>query len=104
VAAVTGFGGMRDSRRGLTFRPRLPSALARLRFHVLMRGRRLRVEVRHNTATYDLLEGEPMDIFHVDEAVHLEVGKPQERAWTAPKTGPEPTQPPGREPARRRPR
>src|SRR6185312_14196695 len=28
VAAVAGFGGMRDSRRGLTFRPRLPRATA----------------------------------------------------------------------------
>jgi alpha,alpha-trehalose phosphorylase len=104
IAAVTGFGGMRDSRRGLTFRPRLPSALARLRFHVVMRGRRLRVEVRHSQATYELLEGEPMDIFHVDERVRLELGSPETRPWTAPKVGPEPTQPPGRAPARRRPR
>jgi alpha,alpha-trehalose phosphorylase len=104
IAAVTGFGGMRDSRRGLTFRPRLPDALARLRFHVVMRGRRLRVEVRHSEATYELLEGEPMDIFHVDERVHLEVGAPEARQWAAPKAGPEPTQPPGRAPARRRPR
>jgi alpha,alpha-trehalose phosphorylase len=102
IAAVVGFGGMRDSRRGLTFRPRLPAALARLRFNVVMRGRRLRVEVNHSKAIYELIDGEPMNIFHGDESVHLEVGSPQTRPWKAPKTGPEPTQPAGRAPARRR--
>jgi alpha,alpha-trehalose phosphorylase len=104
IAAVTGFGGMRDSRRGLTFRPRLPAALAGLRFNVVMRGRHLRVAVRHSGATYELLEGDPMEIFHDDEEIQLEVGKPETRRWKAPKAGPEPTQPPGRAPARRRPR
>ena len=102
LAAVVGFGGMRDSRRGLTFRPRLPAALSRLCFHVVVRTRRLRVEVGHSDATYELLEGEPMEIHHHDELIHLEVGAPEERGWTAPPTGPEPTQPPGRAPARRR--
>ncbi len=102
LAAVVGFGGMRDSRRGLTFRPCLPAALSRLRFHVVVRTRRLRVEVRHSDATYELLEGEPMDIHHHDELIRLEVGAPETRHWTAPQAGPEPTQPPGRAPARRR--
>jgi alpha,alpha-trehalose phosphorylase len=102
VSAVAGFGGMRDSRRGVTFRPRLPAALARLRFRVLVRGRRLQVEVKHAHATYTLLEGDPLHVFHGDEQVDLEVGSPQKRAWHAPKVGPEPTQPAGRAPARRR--
>ncbi len=102
VVAVAGFGGMRDSRRGLTFRPRLPTALARLRFNIVQRGCRLRVEVRHSEATYELLEGGPMDIFHHDERVHLDVGAPETRPWKAPRVGKEPTQPPGRAPARRR--
>jgi alpha,alpha-trehalose phosphorylase len=102
MAALAGFGGLRDSRRGLTFRPRLPAALARLRFRVMMRGRHLQVEVRHSEATYQLLEGDPMDIFHHDERVRLEVGRPETRPWTAPRAGPEPRQPPGRAPARRR--
>ena len=62
----------------------------------------LRVEVRHSEATYELLEGEPMDVFHIDEPVRLEVGQPETRPWTAPKAGPEPRQPPGRAPTRRR--
>jgi alpha,alpha-trehalose phosphorylase len=102
IAAVAGFGGTRDSRRGLMFRPRLPAAIARLRFHLVWRGRRLRVEVRHPVVRYELLEGEPIDIFHDDERVRLEVGAPEDRRWTLPPTGPEPVQPPGRAPARRR--
>jgi alpha,alpha-trehalose phosphorylase len=102
VSAVAGFGGMRDSRRGVTFRPRLPAALARLCFRVLVRGRRLQVEVKHSQATYTLIEGDPLHVFHGDDQVDLEVGKPQTRDWSAPKVGPEPTQPAGRAPARRR--
>ena len=104
IAAVMGFGGTRDSHRGLTFRPRLPAAIARLRFRLVWRDRRLRVEVRHAEVTYELLDGEPLDIFHGDERVRIEVGEPQTRSWTAPPVGPEPTQPPGHAPARRRPR
>jgi alpha,alpha-trehalose phosphorylase len=104
IAAVAGFGGVRDSRRGLMFRPRLPAALARLRFRLLHRGRRLRIDVRRGEVTYELVAGEPMDVFHDDERISLTVGEPQTREWTLPAAGPEPRQPPGREPRRRRPR
>jgi alpha,alpha-trehalose phosphorylase len=104
IAAVAGFGGMRDSRRGLMFRPRLPVALARLRFRLVCRGRRLCVDVRHGEVTYELLAGEPMDVFHDDERVSLTVGEPQTRALATPAAGPEPKQPPGRAPRKRRPR
>jgi alpha,alpha-trehalose phosphorylase len=104
IAAVAGFGGARDSRRGMTFRPRLPAALSRLCIRSIWRGRRIRLEITHNEARYELLEGDPMDVFHHDERVHLELGKRQVRHWTAPQVGPEPVQPPGRSPLRRRPR
>ena len=45
IALVAGFGGMRDHDGELTFAPRLPAALTRLAFGVLVRGRTLRVEV-----------------------------------------------------------
>jgi alpha,alpha-trehalose phosphorylase len=102
IAAVAGFGGMRDSRRGLTFRPMLPAALSRLRYRVVRRGRRVRVDVRHGEVTYELLAGEPMDVFHHDERIRLVAGEPQTREWSAPSAGPEPTQPPGRAPRKRR--
>jgi alpha,alpha-trehalose phosphorylase len=101
MAAVAGFGGMRDHDGQLMFRPRLPAALARLAFRMRFRGRCLQVEVRPGEVTYELLSGEPLEIVHEDET--LRVDGPQTRPWTAPEPGPEPTQPPGRAPRRRRP-
>src|SRR6185369_11001533 len=51
IAAVAGFGGVRDSRRGLTFRPQLPVAITRLCFRMMHEGCRLRVDVRHHEIT-----------------------------------------------------
>ena len=45
IAAVAGFGGMRDHDGKLTFAPRLPPRLERLAFRLLFRGSLLKVEV-----------------------------------------------------------
>ena len=102
LAAVSGFGGTRLSHRGLMFRPRLPPAIARLRFRLVWRGQHLRVDIRHSEVTYELVDGEPVELFHDDERVRVKAGAPETRPWTAPDAGPEPEQPPGRAPARRR--
>ncbi len=39
IAAVAGFGGMRDHGGQLSFSPRLPAALTRLQFRLMFRGR-----------------------------------------------------------------
>src|SRR5439155_24641946 len=52
LAAVAGFGGMRDHDGNLTFAPRLPPQLERLAFRLLFRGRRLKVEATKADATY----------------------------------------------------
>src|SRR5204862_6028219 len=59
LAAVAGFGGMRDHEGVLSFSPRLPARLQRLAFRLLFRGRRVKVEVTKNEATYRV-EGEPL--------------------------------------------
>jgi alpha,alpha-trehalose phosphorylase len=64
TVAVAGFGGMRDHNGELSFGPRLPEKITRLRFRVVYRGRRLTVTVTHESATYRLEEGEPLDIRH----------------------------------------
>lgn len=104
IAAVAGFGGMRSSHGELSFRPRLPAAVSRLCFRLLYRGRCLQVEITHSKARYALLrpEGKPLRVHHEDETVTVAYDKPVERAWSAPDPGPEPEQPPGREPPRRR--
>jgi alpha,alpha-trehalose phosphorylase len=74
LAAVAGFGGMRDHSDLLSFAPRLPRALTRLSFRLNYRGRRLRVEVNHDTVGYELLEGDDLDVLHQDEVLRVSVG------------------------------
>jgi alpha,alpha-trehalose phosphorylase len=102
LAAVAGFGGLRDHGGELQFTPRLPSALSRLAFRILPRDRCLRVEVRPREAHYELVRGEPLRIVHEHERFALRMGEPVARAWTLPRTGPAPSQPPGRAPRSRR--
>ena len=52
IALVGGFGGLRHQDGTVTFAPRLPQALSRLSFSILIRGRRLHVEATHTAATY----------------------------------------------------
>jgi alpha,alpha-trehalose phosphorylase len=55
---------MRDHNGELIFAPRLPERITRLRFRVVYRGRKLTVTVTPQQATYQLLDGEPLDIRH----------------------------------------
>ena len=101
IAAVAGFGGMRDHGGKLTFAPRLPGALTRMRFRVMFCDRSLLVDVNHENAVYSLIEGQPLEISH-----HGEKGRvTRRRKLTLPIPALEPreapTQPPGREPLKR---
>ncbi len=57
IAAVAGFGGMRDHDGALSFAPRLPARLERLAFRLVFRGRRLKVDVTKHEATYTAARG-----------------------------------------------
>ncbi len=98
-AVVAGFGGMRDYGETLRFAPRLPSRITRLSFGLLFRGRRLRVEVQSTTATYALLDGEPLELMHHGESLTVERDTPQTRPVPPAPQLPVPSAPPGREPA-----
>jgi alpha,alpha-trehalose phosphorylase len=101
LAAVAGFGGMRDHDGRLGFAPRMPQALARLAFRVTHRGSLLKVDVRHTGADYTLLDGPPIEITHHGETLRLEVGRSVARQLPPAPALEAPKQPPGREPARR---
>ena len=88
---------MRDHGGELSFKPRLPRALARLTFRVRYRGRSLQVDVRPGEVTYELLDGEPLKIIHDDEDADRR--RRRHARVDAARSGPEPKQPPGREPA-----
>jgi alpha,alpha-trehalose phosphorylase len=104
LAAVAGFGGFRDHGDGFSFDPRLPPHLERLAFGLVLRGRRLRVEIVPGEARYELRDGEPLELRHDGTPFTLEHGSPQAHPWRAPSAGETPEQPLHRAPTRRRPR
>jgi alpha,alpha-trehalose phosphorylase len=103
IAAVAGFGGMRDHDGTLSFAPRLPERLNRLAFGICFRGRRLRVEIAPAEARYTLRTGAPLEFVHHGEPVTIGGGAPVTRPIPPPPVREPPEHPPGRAPARRRP-
>jgi alpha,alpha-trehalose phosphorylase len=103
IAAVAGFGGMRDHGGSLGFTPWLPSALTRLAFRLSFNGRRIKVEIERRQARYTLVEGDALEITHHGSAVTITPDEPVTCPIPRPPTRKAPTQPQGRAPARRRP-
>jgi alpha,alpha-trehalose phosphorylase len=103
IAAVAGFGGLREYGGELSFCPWLPGALTKLKFRVRFRRRRLIVEIRHQQATYALLEGPPLEITHHGDRVTVTTDEPLVLPIPNPPERDAPSQPPGRAPSRRRP-
>jgi alpha,alpha-trehalose phosphorylase len=107
LAIVAGLGGLRDIEGVLTFAPRLPSRIDKLCFAVLCHGLRLRVTAMPHQTTYALRdsdEGASLRLRHHGEPVTVTTDAPVTlpNPPITPLT-PRPTQPPGREPARREP-
>jgi alpha,alpha-trehalose phosphorylase len=104
IAAMCGFGGMRNYFGRVNFSPRLPTALTRLRFGIECRGRRVAIEIDPKQAAYTMLDGEPIEIAHHGDSLRLERGSRVVRPIPPPPLLEPPTQPRGRAPARRAPR
>lgn len=102
TALVAGFGGLRLRNGSLTFAPRLPDGLARIAFRIMFRDRSLRVEVRATEATYQLINGSPLQVWHHQGEITLSTQSPVTRPIPPLRGGPRPDQPPGRAPAPRR--
>ena len=100
LVAVAGFGGLRDHGDTLAFAPCVADPITRLSFRLLYRGRRLRLEVDPDGARYELLDGEPLEVFHYGEPIMLEPGSTQVRTCPAPRE-PAPVEPPPERPAGR---
>jgi alpha,alpha-trehalose phosphorylase len=101
IAAVAGFGGLRDHGGKLSFAPRVPARLQRLGFRLVFRGRRLKVEATKAHATYELLEGPPLEIGHYDKTITVSADAPVTEPIPPAVSRPPPSQPPGRAPTRR---
>ncbi len=100
LAAVAGFGGMRDHGDTLAFAPRLPDAITRMSFGLVFRGRLLRIRFDASETCYELRDGEPIELIHHGE--RFELGE-EIRSFPnpAPPKVPPVAPPPGREPGRR---
>src|SRR5207302_8826842 len=104
LAAVAGFGGMRDHDGFLSFAPKLPARLERLAFGLRFRGRLLKVEATKTEATYSLTEGRPLELSHYGDRIKVSRQKPVTQLIRPTVPGePAPSQPPGREPMARQP-
>jgi alpha,alpha-trehalose phosphorylase len=100
TALVAGLGGMRVLKGRLEFTPRLPGGITRLVFRMRFRNRRLKIHITGHEVVYELLEGEPLEIFHNGKPLTLNGGAVT-RSVSAPPMRPIPTQPRGRAPRRR---
>jgi alpha,alpha-trehalose phosphorylase len=98
MALVAGFGGLRRDGASLRFAPRLPEKFSRLAFSLQVLGRRLRVEIGPDKATYTLLAGAPLTISHHGVPLTLHDDSPAVRAVPRASAGPTPEQPPHRRP------
>jgi alpha,alpha-trehalose phosphorylase len=91
IAAVNGFGGMRDHGDMLTFRPQLPSDLTRLAFTICWRDGRLSVSITPGQVQYYWIDAASVTFQHYGEKVTLASGEkrsfdlPEVRTTSAPR-------------------
>ncbi|HWJ64653.1 MAG TPA: glycosyl hydrolase family 65 protein [Acidimicrobiales bacterium] len=101
MAAVHGFGGMRDHGETVAFSPQLPPGLQKLTIRLLVRGRRLRIDITSSEVGYEIVEGAPLDIVHEDAPLTLRVGHREAIACTPKEDVPAAEPPRSREPMHR---
>lgn len=73
---VYGLAGMRDYNGRISFDPRLPPPIHRLRFPLEIRGERLEVEITPKEATYELKKGSGLTISHQGKEIELSREQP----------------------------
>jgi alpha,alpha-trehalose phosphorylase len=101
LAVVAGLGAMRHHGDWLGFAPRLPPKIQRLTFRLTFLDRLLKVSVTHNRVTYTMARGKPLTFEHYGEKLRLTSQRSVVRPIPKMRVLKEPTQPPGRAPARR---
>ena len=101
MIVVAGFGGLRARDGRLCLSPRVPDGISRLSFNHWYRQRNICVTATPAEALYELREGEGITIAHYGEGIELTPGEPVKLPIPVLPPRPRPTQPFGREPARR---
>jgi alpha,alpha-trehalose phosphorylase len=101
LAVVAGLGVMRHHGDSLGFAPRLPPRIQRLTFRLTFLDRLLKVTVNRSRVTYAMVRGKPLSFDHYGTQLRLTSARPVVRTIPKLPALEEPTQPPGRAPARR---
>ncbi|HEX4831296.1 MAG TPA: glycosyl hydrolase family 65 protein [Trebonia sp.] len=101
TALVGGFGGMRCTGEGLSFRPQLPPGISGLSFRLRYRDRVVQVSVRDGSAQYTLKSGDPLTVRHYGDTVTVGTEPVSLDIPSVPPL-PAPSQPAGRVPQSRR--
>jgi alpha,alpha-trehalose phosphorylase len=104
LAAVHGFGGLRDYGEQLSFRPRLPAAIDHLGFTICWRDGRLSVGISAEEATYKWVDGEKTTFTHYGQEAAISSGETLALPIPPLVAHPRPAQPPHRSPVHREPR
>lgn len=88
ISVVYGFGGMRETEEGLSFRPSLPPRWKRLSFSITYRGSRFACEYERDRSVYRLVEGRSVQIVHTGKKYRItreapvEIDeRPQPQVW-----------------------
>ncbi len=78
MALINGVAGMRDYNGRISFHPALNLPVKDIRFTLMIRGRKLRVELDRDprSATYLLISGPDLEIIHCGTPVTLCAGEP----------------------------
>ncbi len=92
AAVVYGFAGMRDSERGLRFRPHLPDAWSSATIRLVRRGARIELELRRDGLVVRVLEGGTVPVTLDDDGV-VELGPGEELSIPAVVDDPAPAVP-----------
>lgn len=76
MSVVHGFAGLRAMNGELHFAPTLPAAWSRYRFRLVDHGRTLEIAVSAEGASFRLVEGEAIRLFHRGEPIDLTTEEP----------------------------
>ena len=77
MALVFGFGGLRVNAGKLRFQPTVPPAWSGYAFRLYYRRAILEVRVRPSRATYELIDGEGIELVHREMPVSLTSENPK---------------------------
>jgi alpha,alpha-trehalose phosphorylase len=79
MAVVHGIAGFRDDGDLPAFRPMVPHRDIQVRLRLTLRSRLLEIRITPDRVTYEIIDGDALEIRHQEETLRLERGRPTER-------------------------